>query len=107
MSFSTFELPIRKLIKLVFIIGGAGMVSGTIIFIVIASQAGMFRPDAAAILGNATLMFHMQYPALFIIYAFFILGIMLIVWLDRKHQRTERQKRWLRLQDKTLAGEVN
>jgi len=106
MSFSTFELPIRKLIKMVIILGGIGFTLGITTFVVIAGQAGVFKPDATAILGNAAWTFHVSFPGLFIFYALFGSGATTIFWLDRRHQKSERVKRY-KERELMLKPEVN
>ena len=107
MSFSTFEVPIRKLIKLILILGGTGFTLGVIMSTVIAWQVGMLQPDAFAILGAAVWIFHAVHPALFAIYAIFGSGAIALLWLDRRSQKQERIKRWRTQQDLLLHGEVN
>ena len=93
MSFSTFELPIKKLLKLIIIVGGIGFFVGIGTSVLVGWQTNIFKPDALHILGNAIWVFHATYPAMFAIYALFVTSISVILWLNNKHEKEEKRKR--------------
>ena len=96
-GYSTFEFPIRKLLKYLLT---AALVGSAITFVLIAlicNTTQILKPGFTDILLNGFVTFHANNLLLIPIYIFSGSMLALIVYMDRKNQKHKRQLRWKKI----------